>query len=91
MAILKRLAGTEQPKLPVHQWMAGLAEVKRGHITQAQFISAFSLSPAEVTELATWASRLTGGSIARDDIHDVLMLLEYGLYSEAQAKNRLVP
>ena len=89
MALLDRLLGTEEPKLPVHEFMAGLAEYKRGAITGAQVVSAFNLSGTEATQLQGFLDNLDGDTISRELIHDVLLLGEGGYYTKTQVKNRL--
>jgi len=90
MAVLARLAGSEEPKIAVHTFMALLAEYKRGHITGAQAIQYLELSPAEVTQVQALIAQIDAGAINRADIHDVLLLLETGAYTESIAQNRLM-
>lgn len=89
MAILPRLLGTEEPKITVHQFMAALAEYKRGAVTGQQIVTAFSLTSSEATALQQWLSNLDSDEIDRTLIHDVLLLGETGLYSNTQVRNRL--
>lgn len=89
MALLDRLLGTEEPKLPTHQFMAALAEYKRGAITGPQIVSAFGLSGAEATALQFFLDNLDGSTIDRTLIHDVLLLGESGYYTKTQVQNRL--
>lgn len=85
MTLLDRLEGTEEPKIAVHQFMAALGEYKRGAITGPQVVTAFNLSPIEATALDDWLSNLDTNKINRAKIHDVLLLLEDGLYAQAKA------
>ena len=58
MSLYRRLIGLDEPKIPVHQFMAALAEFKRGKFTGPQVLSMFQLSPAEQTELAALRTEL---------------------------------
>lgn len=91
MSLLTRLVNPNpgEDKLPVHQFMAGLAEYKRGAVTKNQFVNAFGLSGAEATQLDEFLSGLDLDSTDRSLIHDVLMLAEAGYYTNAQVKARL--
>lgn len=89
MSLLDRLLGNELPKLPIHTFMAALAEYKRGAITGAQVVSAFALSVTEQTALATWLLNLDTSSIDRALIHDCLLLAEAELYTKTQVQARL--
>lgn len=97
MTLLTRLIAplAGEAKLPAHQFMAALAELKRGApgVTQAAIATAFNLSAAEQTSLATFVSNMQSGvppfPLSREQIHDVLMLGEMGIYTVAQAKSRL--
>lgn len=91
MSLLTRLISPSDPedKLPVHTFMAALAEYKRGVITGQQVIDAFELDSAEATQLQNFLDNLDTSSIDRTLIHDVLLLGEAGHYNEAQAKSRL--
>lgn len=89
MALLDRLIGTEEPKLPVHQFMAALAEYKRAAITGPQIVSAFDLSAGEATSLQDFLDNLDSVAIDRSMIHDVLLLAEAGYYTKAQVQARL--
>lgn len=91
MSLLTRLISPSDPedKLPVHTFMAALAEYKRGAITGQQVIDAFELSGTEATSLQKFLDNLDGDSINRALIHDILLLGEAGHYTESQAKARL--
>ena len=91
MSLLTRLVSPldDEGKLPVHQFMAALAEYKRGAITGAQLIIAFDLSTEEATSLQTFLDNLDGDTVNRALIHDVLMLGEAGYYTINQIKARL--
>jgi len=89
MSLLDRLLGNEDPKLPVHQFMAALAEYKRGAITKQIVIDAFLLSVPEGTSLQTFLTKLDSDTIDRGFIHDVLLLGEAGYYTKSQVQARL--
>ena len=89
MAILPRLLGTEEPRLPIHQFMAALAEYKRGAITGPQIVSGFGLSPTEATQLQDFLDNLDADTVNRALIHDVLLLGERGYYSPSLVATRL--
>ena len=86
MPLFERLVGTEDPKLPVHQFMAALAEYKRGEVTGVQVATAFDLSAGEATNLQEFLDNLDADTISRDVIHDVLLLAEGGYYTIPNAK-----
>lgn len=91
MSLLTRLltpAPGEQ-KIAVHQFMAALAEYKRGAVTGAQVVAAFNLDATETTQLQNWLDNLNTDAINRQLIHDVLLLGETGLYTQAQVIARL--
>ena len=58
MGLYERLCGTEEPKLPIHQFMAALGEHDRGKMTRDQVVFAFSLSAAEQVELDTLIGKI---------------------------------
>jgi len=76
MALYERLMGLEQPKIPVHQFMAMVAERVRVQVTTQQVIDAFTLSVDEVTEITTLVARVLGGFVTENELHDVLMVAE---------------
>lgn len=92
MSLLDRLINPSlkgEDKLPVHQFMAALAEYKRGAITKQNVVDAFELSTEEATQLQNFLDNLDSETINRGMIHDILLLGETGLYTKAQVKNRL--
>ncbi len=89
MALIDRVLGTEEPKIPVHQFMAALAEYKRGAISGAQIVSTFGLSGPEATALQQFLINLDGDTINRAMIHDILLLGETGLYTKTNVMSRL--
>lgn len=58
MSLYTRLLGLDEPKIPVHQFMAMLGEFERGKISGVQIASALGLSPAEETEALALAARV---------------------------------
>jgi len=93
MSLLTRLIDPDleagEEKIPAHQFMAALAEYKRGAITGQQVVGAFDLSGAEATSLQSWLANLDTDVINRQLIHDVLLLGEAGLYPMPMVQNRL--
>lgn len=93
MSLMTRLVAPlpGEDKLPVHQFMASLAELKRGApgVTQGSIATSFNLSASEQTQLANFVTQQTSGAINREMIHDVLMLGELGAYTVQQCLNRL--
>lgn len=53
MALYDRLMGFQEPKIPVHQFMAEAGEFQRGKVTSAQAQTDFGLSTSELTEAQT--------------------------------------
>jgi len=89
MSLLDRLLGTEDPSLPVHQFMAALGEYKRGAVTKTDVVNAFSLSAGEATSLQSFLNELDASMIDRSKIHDVLLLGEANLYTKTKVKAEL--
>lgn len=93
MSLLSRLVSPApgEDKLPVHQFMAALAELKRGvsQVSIASIASFFNLSAGEQTDLQTFVDQQAGDVIAREEIHDVLMLGEVGAYTLQNCSDRL--
>lgn len=94
MSLITRLVAPApgEIKLPVHQFMAAIAELQRGapNLTIADVATAFGLSPSEQVELNGVVTNLYVNGISRDLVHDALMLGEVNIYSLAQTQNRLV-
>ena len=89
MSVIDRLYGDEDPKIPIHTFMAVLAEVKRGKVTQAQAKVALSLTDSEATAIAAWFTRMSGDLLSREELHDILILGEAKIYTKQQVINRL--
>ena len=94
MSLLSRLVAPqgEEVKIPVHQFMAALAEGKRGApgVDLASISAVFELDAGEQADLATFLLNFYGGIIDREMIHDVLMLGERGIYTVQNCADRLV-
>ena len=77
MGLYERILRLEEPKLPVHAFMAAMAEIKRGFGTRAQFVSVFQLDAAAQTDLDALIARFSGGSaLTAVELHDVLLLAD---------------
>lgn len=76
MALIERLMGLEQPRIPVHQFYSMLAERKRGRVTNAQVIAAFALGAADQTELLALWALVNANTVPAADVDDVLLLAE---------------
>jgi len=85
--LVERLIGSSDTlvKLPVHQFIGAIAENKRGILTAAQVTAMFNLDAGEQADVVT----ILAGSATREIMHDVLMLGERGLYTQAQVETRL--
>lgn len=92
MGLYERLLRIEEPKIPAHQFMAALGELKRGRVTAPVLAAAFALDVAEQAEAATLFDRFSGGApLTSGELHEVLLLAEAGLaYNTVTSlKNRL--
>ena len=80
MGLYERLMEIETPKISVHNFMAVLAERKRGFITTNQVITNLALSTAEQTELQRLVARVLDlvTPLTAIEIHDVLIMSEHG-------------
>lgn len=94
MGLLTRLVAPlpGEAKLPVHQFMAALSEFKRGapNVTLQSIVTGFGLSAGEATELQTFLSNLLLGLIDAQQLHEVLLMGEMGLYTVSDCSSRLV-
>jgi hypothetical protein len=94
MSLLSRLVAPAEgeEKLPSHQFMAVLAEYKRGApgVTLAAIATEFSLSAGEQSDLAFMASLYVADQITREQIHDALLLGEYGIYDTTAVQARIL-
>lgn len=95
MSLLTRLIAPlpGEEKLPVHQFLASLAELVRGApgVTLGALHAAFNLNAAEQAQLLDFMASAQTGNLAvqRQVIHDVLLLGEGGLYTVNQVITRL--
>lgn len=92
MGLYERLMNLEQPRIPVHPFMAIVAEFKRGNLTQAAALALLGLSASEITEIAALITRVNNNQLTAIEIHDVLMLAEgryNGYETVAKVKTRL--
>jgi len=94
MSLLSRLVDPSpgEVKLAVHQFMAALAELKRGApgVTVASIVTAFDLSAGEQTELEGLVNSAYLDKIDGVMLHDVLLLGEGGQYDLAAVQARIV-
>jgi hypothetical protein len=102
VALYDRILGIAEPKIPVHQFQATLAEFGRNRLNSAQaqaiieFVSGSSLDAAGVTEAQTLLGTVTGSATARlarvTEIDHILLLAESrapGYDTVALVKSRL--
>jgi hypothetical protein len=82
MALFDRLVGYGpgfvglQPgevKLPIHSFIAGMAEGYRGVVTRAQFITAFGIQPSEEAYLDALWNKGAGLAANRRDVYRIVM------------------
>lgn len=84
---LDRLQGITEPKLPVHQFQSAIRQYKRGNMTPAEIIAAFSLTAQEQTELTGLKNQVDANGLDyAQDVSDALELLEYGIWTKAKAQ-----
>jgi hypothetical protein len=94
MSLLSRLVDPQEgeDRIPVHSFMAAVAEFKRGApgVNAASIAASFNLSAGETTALTTWYTTFVATDlVSRELVHDVLMLGADGKYTVAQVQNRL--
>jgi hypothetical protein len=87
-ALYERLMGVNtdgRPKIPVHQFMASVAEQQRGNqnpagtrTTAAMVIAAFALDATEQVEAQDLIARFPT-NINAEQVHNVLMMAERGV------------
>lgn len=63
-------------KLPIHQFCSYLAERRRGRVTNAQVIAAFTLSAEDQAELVTLWNVINAGTLTAAEVEDVLRIAE---------------
>jgi len=76
MGLYERLLRLQEPRIPVHQFVACAAEVSRGNMSSVQARNAMNLSAAEGTEANALIARVMSAALSRVEVHDVLMLAE---------------
>lgn len=83
MALIARLMGEDPEvygkKLPVHQYVAAVAEVARGSATAAPLVAKFDLDATEQAQTQALINAVTGGTLTRVEVHDVLLMAEQRL------------
>jgi len=92
MGLYERLLRVEEPKIPVHAFMAAMGELKRGRVTAPVLAAVFELDAGAQVEAATLFARFNNGSpLTSVELHEVLLLAETGLaYGTVQSlKTRL--
>jgi len=94
LTLLSRLVAPvgSEDKLPVHQFMAAIAEFRRGApgVTANSIAAAFDLDSSELTALTNWyVGQVLNNNVNREEVHDVLLLGEGGQYTLTQVRNRL--
>jgi hypothetical protein len=91
MSLLTRLVAPLEGeiKLPVHQFMAEMAELQRGEIVKQKIVDDFLLTAAEELNLDAFIAEM-GVSFDRNEFHDVMMMGERGLYTPAEVQFRLI-
>jgi hypothetical protein len=101
VALVERLMGLEEPKIPVHDFFAAVQEIISGRLTAAQVKTALGLNSAGQTEFDTLAATAPSGTSATalankalwiHSMHSVFILAEgqYAGYSTpAQVRTKL--
>src|SRR5688572_17014692 len=94
MSLISRLVapGPSEEAIPIHQFMAAVAELKRGSpsLTMAEVVTAFDLSAAEEDELEALVNSAYLNQVSRERVHDVLMLGAKSIYTVQEVEDRLV-
>ena len=90
MSLYSRLTSHNEDKIPVHQFMAALAEMERGKFIRADIISMFGIAVADEAQLdqLTNARSAVAGPRRFEFgrmIHDTLMLAEQELAYTTEA------
>jgi hypothetical protein len=100
MALVERLMGLEEPKIPVHDFFAAQGEVIAGRLTLAQVKTFLEMDAASQAEYDTLAATAPTGATATaiankaifiEKIHGVFILAEkqypgYSTPAEVRAK-----
>lgn len=81
MALLEKLTGEVQPKLPVHQFYSALIEWDAGETTRATIVTHFNLDASDEVDL-DWLKGKFDASLNKREfaerIHGIFMLAETG-------------
>lgn len=92
MALYERLvlASDTNPKIPVHQFMAAVAEAVRGQSGRAAIITMFALRTEDEADLDFLIAKVSGMAVAERFeftrvLHDILLLAERGLAYNTRA------
>ena len=86
---LMNLQGPDENNVPVHSFIAALAEYRRQAVTAIQVKDAFDLSATEATHLQEFLDNLDADTIDRAKLSDVLTLGAEGYYPKAKVKTEL--
>lgn len=81
MALLEKLTGEAQPKLPVHQFYSALIEFNAGETDKATIIAFFELDVSDVIDLDWLIGKFQASTNKREfaeRIHGIFMLAEIG-------------
>lgn len=87
MALVERLMGLEEPKIPVHDFFAACLKVAMGKRTVAQIKTVFAMNAAAQAEFdalvalapaGTNATALANRALYVEDIHATFVLAESG-------------
>ena len=93
MGLYERILRLEEPKIPVHAFMAAMAERKRGRVTAQQIVNLFGLDAAAQIDATALSARFDDlvDPLNGVELHDVLLLADAGIgYTTVTAlKNRL--
>lgn len=74
MGIYERMMQLQDPNIPVHTFIAVVAEHAKGNMTNNQARTALNLSAAEGNEAITLSARVQSGALTRTEVHDVLLI-----------------
>lgn len=92
MALLEKLQGSVEPKLPVHQFASSLSEWGAGETNRAAIIAFFNLDADDTLDL-DWLKGKYDASVNKREfanrIHGIFMLSETG-YTGYQTQAELV-
>lgn len=93
MSLISRIVAPAigEEKIPSHQFTSLLAEYRRGTVlaTKEKIIEQFSITAEELPELDAILEDFLASRTSREQIHDALMLGEYGAYTPQQTQHRI--